>query len=183
MPKLGLGLLGIGLLTMMTASTAQQGCKDVQGAFTNLKYSPYRDMRKTIVVEPQKTVMMAPPDGSVPMVGRDLAGEDPPYDRNQFRVNPTAPDDSSLARGERTFARVCTPCHGATMVGDGPVAAKFMPPPDLLAQATRERRDGFLYSYIRFGGIVMPPYGAQVTAVEAWNVVNYLRHMQKTSPR
>jgi hypothetical protein len=58
-----------------------------------------------------------------------------------------------------------------------------MPPPDLLAQATRERKDGFLYSYIRFGGIVMPSYGAQVTALEAWNVVNYLRHMQKTSPR
>ena len=29
----------------------------------------------------------------------------------------------------------------------------------------------------------MPPYGAQVTALEAWNVVNYLRHMQQKSPR
>lgn len=183
MPKLGLGLLAVGVLTMMTASTAQQGCRDVRNSLTKLSYSPYRDMRKTVVIEPQKGVLRAPEEGSVPIGGRDLAGEDPPYDRNQFRVNPVASDDSSVARGERTFARVCAACHGKSLAGDGPVAANFMPPPDLLAQATRERRDGFLYSYIRFGGIVMPPYGAQVTALEAWNVVNYLRHMQQKSPR
>jgi mono/diheme cytochrome c family protein len=183
MPKLALGLLGVGVLTVFTASTPQQGCRDAWTSLTKLSYSPYRDMRATVVIEPQKLVLRAPDEGSVPIGGRDVAGEDPPYDRNQFRVNPVALDDSSLARGERTFLRVCAPCHGKTLVGDGPVAAKFMPPPDLLAQATRERKDGFLYSYIRFGGIVMPSYGAQVTALEAWNVVNYLRHMQKTSPR
>jgi mono/diheme cytochrome c family protein len=69
------------------------------------------------------------------------------------------------------------------MAGDGPVAALFMPPPDLLAEPTRLRKDGYIYSYIRHGGAVMPSYGAQVTAEEAWNLVNYIRHMQKTSPR
>ncbi len=88
-----------------------------------------------------------------------------------------------VGAGERKFLRTCAPCHGKTLAGDGPVAANFMPPPDLLAEATRARKDGFLYSYIRFGGIVMPPYGAQVTAEEAWNLVNYLRSMQQKSPR
>ena len=66
---------------------------------------------------------------------------------------------------------------------DGPVAALFMPPPDLLGEATRDRTDGYLYSYIRHGGVVMPAYGAQVTAEEAWHLINYIRNMQKVSPR
>jgi mono/diheme cytochrome c family protein len=58
-----------------------------------------------------------------------------------------------------------------------------MPPPDLLAEATRQRADGYLYSYIRHGGVVMPSYGAQVTAKEAWDLVNFIRQQQKATPR
>jgi mono/diheme cytochrome c family protein len=70
-----------------------------------------------------------------------------------------------------------------SLKGDGPVAARFLPPPDLLGSSARGRRDGFIYSYIRNGGAVMPSYGAQVTAQEAWDLVNYLRHQQRTNPR
>jgi hypothetical protein len=58
-----------------------------------------------------------------------------------------------------------------------------MPPPDLLAQATRDRSDGFLYNYMRHGGVVMPSYGNALSAHDAWDVVHYLRYMQKASPR
>ena len=183
MPRLALGLLVIGVFALLTATTPQQGCRGAWKAVTHWGYYPYRDMRTTVAIPPQKVVMRAPDDASVPIGGRDLAGEDPPYEKNQFRVNPIAASDSSIARGERKFLRTCAPCHGATLAGDGKVAPNFMPPPDLLAEPTRARKDGFIYSYIRFGGVVMPPYGAQVTAEEAWNLVNYIRHMQKKSPR
>jgi mono/diheme cytochrome c family protein len=183
MAKLALGVLSIGVIAIAAATTPQEGCRNAVKAATNWKYSEYRDMRKSVSLSPQKIVTRAPDDASVPVGGRDMAGEDPPYDRNQFRTNPFAATDSSLARGERKFLRTCVPCHGTTMAGDGPVAPNFMPPPDLLAEATRDRKDGFIYSYIRFGGVVMPSYGAQVTAEEAWNLVNYIRHMQKMSPR
>jgi mono/diheme cytochrome c family protein len=81
------------------------------------------------------------------------------------------------------FKITCTPCHGVQMFGNGMVAAKFMPPPDLLAIQTRNRTDGFMFSYIRHGGVVMPRYGQSVSANEAWDLVNYIRHMQKVSPR
>jgi mono/diheme cytochrome c family protein len=58
-----------------------------------------------------------------------------------------------------------------------------MPAADLLTEPTRQRTDGFLYSYIRYGGAVMPALGAQVTPGEAWDVINYVRHMQRPSPR
>jgi hypothetical protein len=69
------------------------------------------------------------------------------------------------------------------MAGDGPVAAQFMPPPDLHAEATRNRTDGYIFSYIRHGGVVMPRYGQSVTAHEAWDVINYVRSQQKANPR
>ena len=183
MVKPALGLAGIAVLAVLTASTPQRGCEDAKKALTTFHYSKYRDMRATVALSPQKVVTRAPDEASVPVGGRDVAGEDPPYDRNQHRKNPVPASDSSLARGERTFARLCAPCHGKTLAGDGPVAPNFMPPPDLLAEPTRQRLDGFIYSYIRFGGIVMPSYGAQLTAVEAWNVVNYLRDQQRRNPR
>jgi mono/diheme cytochrome c family protein len=79
--------------------------------------------------------------------------------------------------------RTCVPCHGASLRGDGPVVAKYIPPPDLLAAMTRGRSDGYIYAYIRHGGAVMPNYGALVTAHEAYDLINYIRHEQKTHPR
>ncbi len=136
MPRFLVGLLGIGVLTIFAATTAQQGCRDAWRSATHLSYYPTRDMRTSVVVAPQKVVMRAPDEASIPTTGRDLAGEDPPYEKNQLRSNPIASNDSSIARGERKFLRTCAPCHGKTLAGDGPVAANFMPPPDLLAEAT-----------------------------------------------
>ena len=98
-------------------------------------------------------------------------------------VSPIPTSDASVAQGDTLYKKLCVPCHGRAMAGDGPVAAQFMPPPDLLGQQTRDRRDGFIYSYIRHGGVVMPSYGFQLSAEEAWHLVNFIRHHQRTTPR
>lgn len=184
----------IGVLTMMAATTFQQGCADVQRSWTHLDYYNIRDMRHTVVINPQKVSLRAPDTLSMPMTGRDT---DLDYLRNpdhmavdlatqmgdRMRDPGAALMDSSVARGERKFMKTCVPCHGPKMMGDGTVAALFMAPPDLLAEATRNRKDGYIFSYIRHGGMVMPAYGAQVTAEEAWDLIHYIRHMQKASPR
>lgn len=175
------------VMVMTNVGSIQNGLRDAWVSITHLTYWPVRDMRATVAIIPQHAVMLPPPAGSVPRTGDELTfgleGIEL-AERNAARlVNPVASGDSSVARGERKYHRVCLPCHGPSMAGDGPVAAAFMPPPDLLAEPTRQRRDGYLYSYIRYGGAVMPAYGAQVTAEEAWNLVNYIRHLQRTSPR
>ena len=55
MPSRGLliGLLMVAVLAMMTAVTAQQGCKDLQLSWTKWDYYAIRDMRRTVVVNPQ----------------------------------------------------------------------------------------------------------------------------------
>ena len=191
------GLISAVLLviaTMLAASTMSTGFHDVVSAWTKWDYYPIRDMRRTVVVNPQKVVMLPPDTLSVPVQGRDV-DNDYLRDPNHMAVDlatrlgeqlkdPTeGATDSSIARGARKFKKTCMPCHGAVMAGDGTVAPKFMPPPDLLAQTTRERKDGYIFSYIRHGGMIMPSYGAQVTADEAWDLIHYIRSMQKTSPR
>ena len=188
MIKLGAGFVAVMAVSMWSGATMQHGCKDFQTSHTQLMYPEHRDMRRTVAFTPQKGSLRAPDSLTVPISGVERAP-----DENQLLINRDATaarfvntvpaDDSSLARGERTFARLCTPCHGKSMVGDGLVAAKFMPPPDLLAATTRGRTDGYMYSYIRYGGAIMPKYGHALSPAATWDVVNYVRHQQRTSPR
>lgn len=175
------------VMVIFSLGTFKQGIDDAWQAITRWTYYPIRDMRKTVALIPNHTVTLAPSAESVPTGGKEvvygLEGIELATRLAATLRNPIASDDSSIARGERKFIRTCVPCHGTGLAGDGPVAALFMPPPDLLAEATRLREDGYLYSYIRHGGVVMPSYGPQVTAEEAWHLINYIRHQQKVSPR
>jgi mono/diheme cytochrome c family protein len=92
--------------------------------------------------------------------------------------NPVKPSPESIALGKEHFATFCVPCHGAEARGGvtGPVAVKFVPPPDLTNAALQQgRTDGYWHSYIMVGGAVMPAYGEALSSQEAWSIVNYLR--------
>jgi mono/diheme cytochrome c family protein len=188
------GLAAIAIIAVLTALSSQQGCKDLKTSWTHLSYYPIRDMRATVVLNPQKVATRAPDPQSVPVQGRDVDADlllDPSKNAVDLATllagkvtDPTTgSSDSSVARGERKFMKTCIPCHGISMAGDGPVAQFFVPPPDLLAEPTRQRRDGYIFSYIRHGGALMPSYGAQVTVAEAWDLIHYIRYKQKASPR
>jgi len=184
---LKLGLVGVVAVSLAAGAGLKGGCRDLTRSLLHLTYGHYRDMRHTVLLMPQKVVTRAPDTLSVPITGADVL-KPGTFELDRVAAtaslhNPVALDDSALARGERIFTEICTPCHGQSMAGDGPVAASFLPPPDLLGATTRGRSDGYIYSYIRFGGAVMPKYGQTVTATEAWYLVHYLRQRQKANPR
>jgi mono/diheme cytochrome c family protein len=121
--------------------------------------------------------VFAMPAGAIPRGGslilpkeqRDLAARQP---------NPVKPSPDSIALGKERFETFCVPCHGAEAKGGvtGPVAVKFVPPPDLTnAGLQGGRTDGYWHSYIMTGGAVMPAYGEALSSQEAWSIVNYLR--------
>jgi mono/diheme cytochrome c family protein len=171
----------------------QQGCDDARKAVTRWTYYPIRDMRQSVAVDPQRDAWsergpvrysQAPDSLSAPTIGREAyAAEIFPYEVSAARLRAPQATEASIAHGDSLFRTICWTCHGKTMAGDGPVAAKFMVPPDLLAQMTRDRTDGYLYRYIRHGGYLMPAYGNMMSAHDSWSVVHYLRQMQRTSPR
>jgi mono/diheme cytochrome c family protein len=93
-------------------------------------------------------------------------------------ANPVKPTAASLAVGREHYQTFCVPCHGPEAKGGvtGPVATKFIPPPDLSnADLQKARTDGYWHSYIMVGGAVMPSYGDALSSGEAWDIVNYLR--------
>jgi mono/diheme cytochrome c family protein len=166
----------------------QRGCTDTKNSLFNLMYPSHRDMRRIVAFTAQKGSVRAPDTLTVPITGAEIEPDMALLMSNREAavgrfVDHTVSDDSSLARGERTFHRLCQPCHGPAMLGDGPVAAKFMPPPDLLGATTRGRSDGYIYSYVRYGGAIMPKYGQALSPAATWDVIHFLRHQQKVSPR
>ncbi len=97
-------------------------------------------------------------------------------------VNPVPADAASLVRGEQMYLRVCAVCHGDAGVGaQAYIADKH---PMLQAFNLSDARisaytDGFIYGKIRVGGPIMPAYAHQVTHIDRWHIVNYVRELQR----
>ncbi|MGH7388862.1 MAG: c-type cytochrome [Candidatus Rokuibacteriota bacterium] len=139
-------------------------------------YRWVHNMTATARIDPGERVF-AMPAGVVPRGGELFI----PKEQRELamkRPNPVKPTPESVAVGKEHFATFCAPCHGAEARGGvtGPVATKFIPPPDLTnAEMQRQRTDGYWHSYIVAGGAVMPAYGEALSSQEAWHIVNYLR--------
>ena len=136
--------------------------------------------RKDMVKQPSVKPQEAPrplPQNSIPRQGKE-----PSMDRVEAGKrlrNPIEPSPAAVESGKRLYEIYCTLCHGDDGKGGGPVAGKFVPPPDLTLDVFRKRPDGFLYETIRAGGPIMPGQGEALTPEERWNIVNYLRSLQK----
>ncbi len=94
----------------------------------------------------------------------------------------TGSTSASLARGKVLFGARCAPCHGPEGRGGGPVSRFFPPAPDLAYVKVRERTDGFIWGTVSYGGKAMPPAREGLTETDRWDLVNWVREIQRTSP-
>jgi mono/diheme cytochrome c family protein len=96
------------------------------------------------------------------------------------KKNPMAMNESSLAAGQKIYAKRCVACHGKTGNGDGPDAADLgIHPAKLSDSSIREETDGELFWKISVGKKPMPGYGSRLSTSDRWNVINYLRSMAR----
>ncbi|MFQ5847240.1 MAG: c-type cytochrome [Candidatus Methylomirabilales bacterium] len=133
------------------------------------------DMDKQPSVRPQEAPRL-PPSRSIPRRGREPRMSR--MEAGERLHNPVKPTVASVENGKRLFQIYCALCHGPDAKGGGPVAKKFVPPPNLTLQIFRQRSDGFLYATIRDGGALMPAQREALSPMERWDIVNYLRHVQ-----
>lgn len=94
--------------------------------------------------------------------------------------NPLKPDAPNLAAGKERFETNCSPCHGMTGAGNGTVAHLLQhPPKNLLTGVSKNLPDGYIYGYIRNGGIWMPSYDDAMSSKERWQTVLYVRELER----
>jgi mono/diheme cytochrome c family protein len=96
-----------------------------------------------------------------------------------------------LARGQERFNIYCAPCHGESGYGDGMIArradqlalvpdavAGWVVPQNLHEERIRTRPDGHLFNTITHGIRNMPAYDKQISVVDRWAIVAYVRALQ-----
>jgi len=139
-----------------------------------------RDMANQISVKPQHgpDAIRPFPARSVPVAGTNMLFYVHDRDAAIKLANPKAATEESVHHGRKFFQIFCTPCHGKSGTGDGPVGEKFLIRPfDLTADNEQKvLSEGYIFGTVAFGGALMPSYGNDLSPSEIWDVVNYVRH-------
>jgi S-disulfanyl-L-cysteine oxidoreductase SoxD len=119
-----------------------------------------------------------PAAGTVPL------GGELPIDRNvaeRALHNPIA-GTGPTATGRALYGSYCSPCHGVSGIGNGPVARFFVPPGDLTSIAVQQHSDGWIYATITNGTARMPRQGTELSPHERWEIVNVVRSFGVARP-
>lgn len=104
-------------------------------------------------------------------------------------VNPMKGDPLSIKNGKRLFQINCESCHGdIAKVPYAPGAVSInskgyipgIPLGDKGYMSGMYAEDGIIYATIQFGGLaIMPPLGWKLSPSEHWDIVNYVRQVQR----
>jgi len=143
------------------------------GSGTKMQWAP--DMADSPANKAQRSYI-DPPEGSVSMsaVFYPKSAEDA---EKQLTVpDYIAQDPHVLDKGKVMFETFCLPCHGANAKGG---SLPGIVPPDLTQSAYATKGDGFFFYRITFGTAIMPSYGHATSVFERWQIVKYLRTLQK----
>jgi mono/diheme cytochrome c family protein len=154
------------------------------------------DMYRGPAIQPLEVAPRVMPDGVLPVDGihynihydqpKGLPNADeqglPPMKLEAMTIkmhNPLQPSPDNYQHGANLFAANCSPCHGKLGRGDGTVVHLLAhKPADLLTGVSKNLPEGYIYGYIRNGGIWMPAYSDAMSSTERWQVVMYLRQLQ-----
>lgn len=97
-------------------------------------------------------------------------------------ANPIALTSNSLKSGAENYRVYCSICHGD--LGDGGLTGKLkgghFTPPSLHSSKLKDGPDGLIYQIIVRGQNTMPSYEKQIPADVRWDIVNYIRVLQRS---
>lgn len=116
---------------------------------------------------------LAAPAESVPIQGPVLIDGRP-------ASQPIPATADSVQRGQVLFGITCAVCHGAEGNGSSPLSSFFSPnPADLTGERVQKLSDADIFIVISQGRGVMPSMAENLSPQERWDVINYLRTLQK----
>jgi len=138
-----------------------------------------RNMYDNPAFRPQEEPVRLAPASSVPTKGRGTVPA-PGSPAAAALSNPEKANEFSLLTGKELYGIYCTPCHGESGKGDGPVAKKFVPTPvDISATGHGSHHpEGDLFAILTHGVNGMPAFYGDLTPKERWLVVAYLKTLK-----
>ena len=94
-------------------------------------------------------------------------------------INPYPVSKDVLEKGQKSYRIFCSPCHGNFGRGDSRLRGQFPNPPTLHSDKVRNWSDGRIYHIISEGQNVMPGYPSQIPREDRWEIVHYVRALQR----
>jgi mono/diheme cytochrome c family protein len=92
--------------------------------------------------------------------------------------SPLAASPSVLEAGKSAYERVCANCHGPD--GRAKTAVTKVKPTNLADHRMDTMKDGEIYWVVTHGiGKAMPAFKTQLSEVERWQVVAYVRELRR----
>lgn len=148
------------------------------GELNPVQYWTY-SMHDSPATEDQEEGMLLPAPGAL-----DTRDRPYPYMANEATKsadlqNPVQITNESLKYGKLMYETTCVVCHGPAGKGNGYVVPAYPQPPDLTAARVRAWSDGEIYHVISQGQGRMWSYKNQLSPLERWTVVNYVRALQR----
>lgn len=178
--------------TLIAASIAVLFFTSCRGGKNQTNIELIQDMMESPAIKPQEYDDSAPNNSGsrVPPEGTQPQGF-VPYKYSDFLAaaanpNPLAGQftEEVLKTGTKYYTIHCTICHGANGQGGEQMSVAetmALKPPALTSDKIRGWTDGQIYHVISMGQGVMGPYAAHIPQKYRWQVVNYVRHLQKTN--
>lgn len=155
--------LGVILFSLLLLSSSVYGLPWDQDLFSQQSYKA-------------NEIARAPMPGTVPLGYT-------PYSDDNFELadtlkNPVKPELKSIWNGQRLWNSNCAVCHGESGKA-GMHVSEWLPVPNILQDVYSNKSDGWVFAVIKNGQGVMPRYGYKFSDKEHWDLVNYVRFLQK----
>ena len=164
-------------LAICFAAFGISACKDGPN---DTKWQIAPDMADSPTVKAQENYLESP-EGSVAInaiLYPETIEESEKLLRNPLARLSGQAKEQRVEQGKKLYNMFCHQCHGKDGKGVGTITDVFVPAPDITGEMYKDRKDGFFFHKITFGGAIMPSLGHSISAVERWKIVLYIRQLQ-----
>jgi len=151
-------------------------------------YVDYGEIRDTLRPELMQTMSARKPSaGTVPMTSESI--NDMPYTipntiegyemAGRSLKSPLDENELIVEEGKEIYSNFCIQCHGKEGQGNGAVVAKGgHPAPGAYNGPLKDLPEGKMFHTLTYGKGVMGSHASQLTKLERWKVVAYVKELQ-----
>jgi mono/diheme cytochrome c family protein len=152
-------------------------------------YVDYGEIRDTLRPELMETMSARKPaTGTVPMTDQSI--NDMPYTipntvegyelAGKSLKSPIEETEAVVEEGKKIYTNFCIQCHGKEGQGNGAVVTKGgHPAPGAYNGPLKDLPEGKMFHTLTYGKGVMGSHASQLTKLERWKVVAYVKELQK----